>query len=223
MNPSKKTVTIKYLANRLNLSPTTVSYVLSGQAEKRQVAQKTALRVQKTAESMGYVPNIWARSLRSNRSRNISIIIDDLSKAWSDKIIKEISLVLDKHNYTVSIVIDWRNEKLLEKEIDAILQRRDEGVICHPHALAKNQYMLLLERKIPLVFVSDVPVAMSNMNAVLWDDRLAIEAAINHLINNNRKRIAFVGYRHGLLSDERRYNTYLKTLKKANMPMGVFI
>ena len=57
--------TIKEIAQALSLSPSTVSIVLAGNAEKRKVAPKTRDRVLKAAEEMGYHPSLEARRLRA--------------------------------------------------------------------------------------------------------------------------------------------------------------
>ena len=57
-------VTLKEIAERAGCSPSTVSIVMRGKAEERNISEATAQRVLDTAAAMGYQPNIAARSLR---------------------------------------------------------------------------------------------------------------------------------------------------------------
>lgn len=57
-------VTIKQIAQELNISPSTVSIVLSGKGSARKISRETQKRIYDTAAAMGYQPNIAARSLR---------------------------------------------------------------------------------------------------------------------------------------------------------------
>ena len=67
----KGMVTLKEIAQSLGVSPSTVSIVLKGDAERRKVAPATKERVLKAAEELGYQPNLEARRLRSFQERNL--------------------------------------------------------------------------------------------------------------------------------------------------------
>ncbi len=67
-------VTIKSIAQKCGVSPTTVSKALNGYDD---VNKETAQRILKTAEEMGYLPNMAARSLKTNRTHNLGILFSD--------------------------------------------------------------------------------------------------------------------------------------------------
>lgn len=63
--------TIKNVAQRAGVSPSTVSYVLSG---LRPIGEETRQRVMEAVEELGYEPNASARALRSTRTRVLALL-----------------------------------------------------------------------------------------------------------------------------------------------------
>jgi LacI family transcriptional regulator len=216
---SKRTVTITDIANELGISVSTVSCVMRGDAEKFRIAPATERRIMIAAGDMGYVPNQSARNLRAMRSNFISVLFSDLELSWADNVLKGIETVTNEAGYGIFIAVDRRNSKLFAHEVEAILQRRDEAVICHSHSIVLSE-IEKLRNAIPLVFVSDLPEQLSEVTglySVLWDSSYGIEKAINHFAAIGRKKIAFVGYRHGFLSDTARYEAFVKALAPAGL------
>lgn len=221
-------VTIKTIAQHVGVSHQTVSYVLSGQAQKRKVAESTAAKVQKIADSLGYVPNYWARNLQRSRTGVVSVLFNGLHLDWSERIMTSIEAQLDLNDYLAMIAIygklpmyaSTRNDTA-QRKIEAILGRRDEGVICQPSQYGIEGYRRLHEKKVPIVFVGSILEDMSgleNVSSVTWDCASAVKSVVRHLIETGRKRIAFVGGRHGVLSDNIRFEAYKETLEEAGLP-----
>ncbi|WP_431677673.1 LacI family DNA-binding transcriptional regulator [Kitasatospora sp. KL5] len=65
-------VTLAQVARHAGVSPSTVSYVISG---KRSISQDTRLRVERSIAELGYHPHAGARALASNRSNVIALMI----------------------------------------------------------------------------------------------------------------------------------------------------
>ena len=60
MKKKNETVQIKQIAERLNISPSTVSVVLSGKGDEMRISKATQEIVQKMAQEMNYHPNVYA-------------------------------------------------------------------------------------------------------------------------------------------------------------------
>ena len=216
---SKRTVTITDIAAELGLSVSTVSCVMRGDAVKFRIAPDTEKNILAAAEKMGYVPNQSARNLRAMKSNCISVLFSDLELSWADTVLKGVEKVTNDYGYGIFIAVDRRNTKLFTREVEAILQRRDEAVICHSHNIVLSE-IEKLRNTIPLVFVSDLPEELTGIEglySVLWDSSAAIEKAIKHFVAGGRKKIGFVGYRHGFISDTARYDAFVKSLTSAGI------
>lgn len=71
--------TIKDVARRAGVAPSTVSRVLNGTGY---VSEDVARRVRQAVEELDYQPNAVARTLRQHRSRTIGVIFPDISNAF---------------------------------------------------------------------------------------------------------------------------------------------
>ncbi len=218
---SKNVVTITHIAEDLIISPSTVSCVLRGDAKKFRIAKPTERKILEAAKRLGYIPNQSARNLRSLTSHCISVLFSDLELSWADTVLKGVESVVSKEGYGIFIAVDRRDPDVFMHEINAILQRRDEAIICHSHSVVISG-VEKLRQSVPLVFVSDLPeslVAMPGLNSVLWDGSGGIEKAIKHFAAAGRKKVSFMGCRHGFISDMRRYNAFEASMKLAGLEL----
>ena len=222
-----KNVTMSTIAEHLNLSTGTVSYVLSGQAEKRKVSPKTASKVQAVARKLGYIPNQSARSLQGQKTGIVSLLFPDLQMDWAHRITRGIIQQLCPKGF-LPIIVPYGFHTAMEdvmgemehREIYAILERRDEGVICQPTANSQDDLSMLAEQRLPMVFLGSVledMTGLEDVSTVTWNCEPAVVTAVNHLIRSGRKRIGFIGARHGMIADIERFNAYLRTLEQAGL------
>lgn len=214
---TNKSISIIDIANKIGVSKSTVGNVLSGKAEIRQVSRETAKRVREVAKKMGYQPNFMARGLRKQKSGLISMIFNDLALSWADTILKSTEKVFRDNGYGAFIGVDRNDISIFRKEVEAIVQRRDEGVIFHTYISDPQEYSLLIENNIPIVFISDIPESLksiSQISTVTWEDSSSIMSLTEHLANVGVKKTAFIGCHHGVTSDLRRYRAYVDAIDK---------
>ncbi len=218
----KNGITLYDVAEHVGFSKSTVAYVMSGKAGDVGVAQKTIEKIEAAAEELGYVPNYWARSLARRSSGMISVLLSGLWGGWADEVMHAISQTLRTKTYTPFLAADWEDPLLFEKEVSATIQRRDEGVICHSFIGEARQYARIVDSGIPLVFLGAIPLHLEGLpgvNSVLWNDEPAVGTAVRHLVDTGRKKIAFLGAKHGVRSDRRRFAAYEKAIGEAGLEL----
>ncbi len=216
----KKSVTITTIAETLNVSPSTVSFVLSGKAKERAIGDETADRVRNMAEKMKYVPNYWARSLRRKRSHVISVLLDHMTNNWAETVLRAVTNVVHEKDYMPFFTTTWGDVKLLQRALLEILQRQDEGVISSSSIISESDYLRFQELRIPVVFLGAIPrtfYTMQNIHAVRWDEAEAVKNLIRHLYASGRRRIAFAGMRSGLGLEDTRFNAFIETLEELDL------
>jgi len=223
-----KRVTIKTIAQQVGVTHQTVSNVLNGQAKERRISDITAKRIRDVANRLGYVPNSWARNLVTQRSGTISTLFHSLSMDWAQSVMEGVHPVLADRHYTPLIGVYANSKEPLlpiseadSDVIDKILQRQDEGVLCQPIIGLRNGYHKLIQNSIPTVFMSGLFEDMSNLDAmssVTWDCGPSVKMLVQHLVSTGRRKIAFIGTRHLLQSDQIRYNAFREALDEAGLP-----
>ena len=95
-------------------------------------------------------------------------------------------------------------------------------MICHSFIGDVKQYARIVDSGIPLVFLGDVPRTLGEMpgiNSVVWDDEQAVKTAVEHLVDIGRRKIAFIGADHGVISDHRRMAAYEKTMEEIGLEL----
>jgi DNA-binding LacI/PurR family transcriptional regulator len=192
-NQNHKSVSIIQIAEALGISKTTVGYVLSGQAKKRRVSEKTAQIVLDKAKELNYVPHLWAKNLARQRTGVIGTIIGGFEYNWATDVYDAVLPILETKGFLPMTSIHMWDPDRNNRELKITMGRRDEGIICQPLPASLSTYTDISESGIPLVFICDTLKEMPHVSYVAWDCAPAARLAVEHLIQSGRKRIAFIG------------------------------
>src|SRR3546814_18918038 len=76
--PEQK-ISIRDMAERLGVSPTTVSFVLNGKQKEKRISDRVARRILAMAKKLKYEPNHMARDPRPGKTKTIGLLIEDIS------------------------------------------------------------------------------------------------------------------------------------------------
>ena len=212
-------ITIKELAEILDLSTTTVSNVIHGKT--KEVSRATIERVQEALVTYEYVPNISASNLARNKSKIIGVSLlarpDKYPNLLTDPFISELVSALERtireNGYFMMIYI--------ADEIGGIIQQLSswnaDGVILF--GLMGDTWKKVGERyKKPIVSIDcfDVTERENVVNIGLQDEEGAY-IAVRHLIQKGHSRIAFLSdNRHGVYRE--RFRRYRRALEEAGIP-----
>ncbi|WP_425234843.1 LacI family DNA-binding transcriptional regulator [Ulvibacterium sp.] len=144
-------MTIKELAQELDISTTTVSRVLTGQEKKYRISPKTALRVRNGARKHKFEPNQIARNLRLQETNTIGLIIPDISNPFFANLARTVEIELRKRDKMI-LLCDTKDETLLEEEsLNLLLGRKVDGLLVAP--VGKKCDHFIKNSKIPLVLI----------------------------------------------------------------------
>jgi LacI family transcriptional regulator len=209
-------VTVESIANDLNMSPSTVSFVMSGQAKKRRISEKTTELVLAHANKLGYVPNEIAQGLRYQRTNIVALLLGNLELSWADITARGANGVFDKHGLQTVISVHYWNRQREHALLKHMLQHRYEGIICQPILEAKSDYEVVLQRGIPLVMIDILP-DMLDVNYVAWDAKPAVKIVAEYLISSGRKRITFVGFPVMTLNTIARLEAYQEVMNDSGL------
>jgi DNA-binding LacI/PurR family transcriptional regulator len=181
-------VKLEDVARETGTSLATVSRVLSN--SDYPVSEKTRDHVLRVAEELGYRPNIAARSLRTDRTETIGIIVDDLLSPFTPPIVRGIQDYLQENNF-VSLIVnsDWDPEQE-QAAIKTLISRPVDGIIFVEYSHMATDDVLERSNK-PRVFVHRLfgsPIC----NSVVPDDYYGATLAVNHLVALGHRRIAYI-------------------------------
>lgn len=204
-------VTIKTIAKNTSFSLTTVSRVLNGTSEKYRISKATQQIVFDEAKKLGYVPNMAAKTLRSNRSRTVGLIVPSLSNPFFSKVASTVSKMLHAQGYVVLMSDSDDNEKEEKKMLQALQAQNLVGLIAIPLGERKN-YELLNQGLIPAVFI-DRFFPDFNFYSVSTDHYKASYELVKHLITHGHQKIACIQGDEKVISNTQRVKGYRDALK----------
>ncbi|MCX7015073.1 MAG: LacI family DNA-binding transcriptional regulator [Candidatus Sumerlaeota bacterium] len=210
-------VTIAAIAKEAGVAPATVSFILNGKAQDRGLAEKTVQRVLEIADRLHYVPNEAARSLRRQRSATVGVLFAHLRDEWADRAVAGMREILGPADYVPLIAVHRFNPEWERQEIQTLLERRVEALICVPLTDDAGDYERVVKRGVPLIFLGDTLEGMPHANFVAWDAEAAARSAVRHLIEIGRRRIAFLGWNLSRPFIKVRYAAYCQTLEEAGL------
>ena len=186
-------VTLKKLAEQLNVSVSTVSKALNDSSE---ISEETIKRVKELAKHYNYQPNRIAQSLQKNSTGTIGVIIPNILNRFFAKVLVGIEKEATKLGYNIITCIT--NETLIkEKESIKLLSNGSvDGFIL---AASEETQVSSYYDHITMLQRSDFPVVMFDRivdtidcDKVVIDDFNALKKAMDHLIAKGRKNIAFI-------------------------------
>ncbi len=186
-------VTIRDVARKSGFSSTTVSIVLNDAPLARYIPAVTKNRIQQAAKQLGYRPNLFARSLRSQRSHTVGVMVFDMTDPYCTLILRGIQNALYQAGY-LPILTDVQNERArFERYLAMLLDRRVEGLIIVANWLFLDIDLLadLEHSSIPAVMIGHHPEADS-MSSVIVDNELGAQLALEHLYSLGHRKIAFI-------------------------------
>jgi DNA-binding LacI/PurR family transcriptional regulator len=126
MAEKKSTVNLRTVAERVGLAPCSVSAILNNTPASHVIPQTTKDRVILAAAELNYRPNLWARSLRTKRTRMVAAIAPDFGSAAVARVIAGAQRSLQKKSYLLVLGTD----NFSEPEHNTQFQQRGiEGVI----------------------------------------------------------------------------------------------
>jgi LacI family transcriptional regulator len=177
-------VSLKQLAKSLGLSTTTLSLVLNNSEKAQSIPQETKDRIFAAARDLNYRPNFFARSLRSQRTFSIGVLIPELSDGYAALVLTGVEDYLLQAGYMYLVTSHRHKEKLIEEYPRLLYERSVEGLIAIDTPY--NQDLPL-----PVVNVSGHREVAGVTNIVLNHERAA-EFGLRHLAELGHRQIAFI-------------------------------
>ena len=186
-------ITLKKLAEQLNVSVSTVSKALNDSSE---ISEETILRVKDLAKHYNYQPNRIAQSLQKNATLTIGVIIPNILNRFFAKVL--VGIEKEANNLGYNIITCITNETL-NKEKESLKLLSNGSVDGFILAVSEETQVSKNFDHISLLQSSDLPVIMFdrviddvNCDKVVIDDFNALKKATDHLIAKGRKHIAFI-------------------------------
>ena len=165
---------LKDIACKLNLSKTTVSWVLSGQGDKKGISAETQSRVLACARSLAYEPNLLARSLNTGVSKTIGLILPSISDTFFAHIADRIESEAEREGYSLMIAGSNSEPERENALIRLFRSKKVDGIIIAPADASGREVGRLAESGCPVVLF-DRGLAKTDAGCVVIDNEAGLE------------------------------------------------
>lgn len=209
-------VSIKDIAQALNLSKATISWILSGQGESKGFSEATIKRVKEYAESVNYRPNLLARSLSLGTSNTIGLIIPFLGDTFYASLAQAIELEAARNKYALVVCSSEGDGKKEYELVKTLKSKQVDGIIIAPTKVFKQWIDFLLNDSLPFVLV-DRYYPNIKTNYVIVNNCDSSFDLVYHLGKKGSKKIALLTTDVHLYVMKQRIEGYRSALKELGL------
>ncbi|TMW71504.1 LacI family DNA-binding transcriptional regulator [Alteribacter natronophilus] len=189
-------VTIKDVAKRANVAPSTVSRVI---ANSPRISQRTKEKVREAMSELGYHPNFNARSLANQSTKTIGLVMpNSANKTFQNpffpEVIRGISTKAHMLEYGLYLSTGQTEEEIFEEVKHMVQGRRVDGIILLYSRVNDKVISYLYEQKFPFTVIGrPYDQRMSDITYVNNDNFKAAKTVTEYLLLLGHERIAFIG------------------------------
>lgn len=206
-------VSLKYIAENLNVAKSTVSLVLNGRGDERRIRKETQERIIKFAKEHNYKADRLARSLSIGKTYTIGLIVPNIADTFFAQIARSIEKEAEKFGYNVLFSSTGESPKKESAIIQTMLDRKTDGLIIISSQPESKEIQQLKKKNYPFVLIDRKNPGIET-NFVGLENLAGIASAVDLLVKNNRKRIGFISLKLELETIYERERGYLQSLKK---------
>ncbi len=208
--------TISDIAKMANVSKATVSRVINNKPEG--VGKETRENILKIIEESGFQPSMVARGLVTKKTKSIGLIITDIDNSFYPQLVRGAEDYANKLGYSLFLCNSANNPEKEKEYIKVFLEKSVDGVILSSSMNETSYHYNILESKNTPLVVLDRCIDGDHYDAsVFFDNFRGAYIAVNYLINNGHKNIAFISGPKSLVISQNRLRGYRMALEERNI------
>lgn len=188
---AKTKVSINDIATNLNISKTTVSFILNGKAKEKRISDELVKKVLDKVEEMGYQPNQMAKGLRTGKTNIIGLMVEDISNPFYASIAKEIEDKAHLNDYKIIYCSTENNRNRAREFLTMFTTLGVDGCIIAPTMGMENDIKKLVELGMNVVLF-DRKFQNTTTDSVMVDNQEGMYLAVEHLIHHGYRNIALI-------------------------------
>ena len=202
--------TIRDVARIANVSVTTVSRVMN---QAPGVKPQTVARIKAAIKECHYVPNTYARNLKSDTTKTIGLLISDISNSHFTSMAKVIETLLRENGYNMIICSTDEDKEQERNYLRHMMSSRVDGLILNT-TNKNNDYIVEFSRNNPVVLIE----RSINNPAFLGDfvgsnNQAGVEMLTRHLIENGHRKIGIITCDTHVSTGRDRFSGFVNVMK----------
>ena len=205
--------TIKDVAKMAGVSMSTVSKYING----GHVLDENVEAIRNAIEVLDYRVNPFARSLKTQRSRSIGVLLPEISAPFFGSVVASIDRTLREQGYHCLISCYSSSHGLERENLQFLITNGIDGLIYAPEDITADEfYELTANCSVPTVQMDRMIQGVAS-DTVLVDNADAAYSAVSQLIRKGHRRVAIVTGPKNVYSAKERFVGYLRALSDNNI------
>ena len=173
--------TLAAISERTGYSVSTISRVLSGNAEKYRISQSAVERVTREARRCGYRPNLVAQSLRTRQSQTVGLVVPGIDNPFFATLSSIVIAQLDARGYHTLLADSRESEQEERAALEMFQDRGVDGIIAVPVA-SSPEFHEEVGQNVPLVLI-DRYFPKTSLSYVCTDNYAGAYMAAKYLVD----------------------------------------
>lgn len=205
----KKKPTMRDVARLADVTQPTVSYVINNTAT---ISDEVRNRVNTAIRKLNYQPNYFARSLKTNKSNMIGIVIPDIQNEFYASIVNELTKVLQER---FCLLIQYTNYDagFEKKGLQSLIDYNVEAIVFAYQPAGKTICSVLRKYGRPVVILEG-GTGCSGIPCINTDNFYGGYTAAKYLLNKGRKQIAYIGQHSHIEALKERCRGFFEAVKE---------
>lgn len=206
-----KRATLADVARAAGVSLMTVSRVINN---KPGVSEKVRQEILELAAEMDYQPSKIARGLATRQMNTMGLVVPCISNPFYAQIAQGVEDTAFENGYNVFLINTHADLDREQTALDSLGAQQISGAILCSFIGPDTKVLKSIDRFPAVIFVNrELKKRLPNVVLINVNDLRAAQEAVQHLLEQGRRRIAFIGAPKSSLSGQRRLEGYLAALK----------
>lgn len=213
----KDGVTIYHIAKEANVSPATVSRVLTGSANVREPAKS---RVLKLIDKYNFKPNVMAQSLYLKQSKMLGIILPDIDHPFYSMLAKELERQALERGYTCLLCNSMQNFAIEQSYLDNLISRQVDGIVFLGGRINQTNPtdelrdgMINALKHVPIVLVNG-KMDGADAHIIRTDEANGMRRLLDLLGHHGHRKIGLIGGEIGVSSTDEKIEVFKQVMKQ---------
>ena len=209
--------TLKDIANKLGVAPSTVSKGLNGASDISEELRQTILD---TAVEMGYV----TKKMKKEKHKKLCIMVENMDyEKESDfgfDLVLGFKQMAQRDNWTIDLIPVTPALQSSKKFDSYMLRHGYSGAFCMGFSLHDNWMQQFLTSSTPAVLLDNYVPKNPSVSYVGTDSFEGIDISVSHLASLGHKKIAFLNGSENSMVTEDRSKAFIQSMEANQLPLG---
>lgn len=181
--------TIYEVAEHAGVSLSTVSRVLNG---RKTVNPALREKVEKAVQELNYRPSSVARSLATNKTESVGVLVSELATPFFGEMMQAIEATLRMANKHVIITVGHNDKAQEEDAIEFLISRNCDALIMHSEGMTDEQLVDIAKNRLPIAVINRFVEGLEENCCFGLDNKQGGMMATQYLIDKGHTQIAYI-------------------------------